>query len=388
MSGPPVRKVILAAGGTGGHMFPAEALAGELRARGVAVALVTDRRGGGFGGDLTQVETHLISAGGIAGGNPLKRVRGLGMLALGWLQARRLVAASNADAAVGFGGYASVPTVLAASRAGLRVVLHEQNAVAGRANRMLAGRADAIATGFAQARGLADADLAKTKMTGNPVRAEICEIARHPYPLPGGGDAINLLVIGGSLGAQVFNSVVPAAVQRLPEDLRARLRVTQQVPGEELDVVRQAYQACNVRAVLAGFFDDLPKRLAEAHLVISRAGASTVAELMSAGRPAVLVPYPHGVDDHQTANAQALADAGGGWLMPQAALTPDALAARLESLLTAPALLDRAAACAAALAPRDAAGRLADLVCGAANENGGEADARDLPEQNSREAAA
>ena len=162
MSGPPVRKVILAAGGTGGHMFPAEALAGELRARGVAVALVTDRRGGGFGGDLAQVETHLISAGGIAGGNPLKRVRGLGMLALGWLQARRLVAASNADAAVGFGGYASVPTVLAASRAGLRVVLHEQNAVAGRANRMLAGRADALATGVAHVRGLADADRAQT----------------------------------------------------------------------------------------------------------------------------------------------------------------------------------------------------------------------------------
>jgi len=371
---PRVRKAVLAAGGTGGHMFPAEALARELRARGVAVVLVTDRRGAGFGGDLADVETHHISAGGIAGGSPVKRLSGLLRLALGVLQARSLMRRLDPDAVVGFGAYAAAPTVLAGSRLGRRVILHEQNAVMGRANRLLAGRADIIATGFARVEGLKAADQAKTRMTGNPVRPNIQSVGQQAYQGPRAGEAIHLLVVGGSQGAKVFNSAVPAAVARLPEALRARIRIAQQVPGGALDQVQADYRGCGVDADLAGFFDDMPARLARAHLVICRAGASTIAELASARRPAILVPFPHATDDHQTANARALVDVEAGWLIPQSDLTPEALAGQLESLLNTPARLETAADRAGDMAPGDAAGRLADLVCGSANDNGDEAD--------------
>jgi UDP-N-acetylglucosamine--N-acetylmuramyl-(pentapeptide) pyrophosphoryl-undecaprenol N-acetylglucosamine transferase len=383
-----VRKAVLAAGGTGGHMFPAEALARELRARRVAVVLVTDRRGAGFSGDLADVETHRISAGGVAGGSPLKRLSGLLRLGLGFVQARRLLLSLGPDAVIGFGAYAAAPTVLAASLLGRRVILHEQNAVMGRANRLLAGRADVIATGFARVEGLAAADLAKTRMTGNPVRPAIQAVGGQAYRAPAAGEAVHLLVVGGSQGAKVFNDAVPAAVARLPEAHRSRLRIAQQVPGGALDQVQAAYRDCGVEAELAGFFDDMPARLAWAHLVICRAGASTVAELASARRPALLVPFPHATDDHQTANAQALADAGAGWLIPQPELTPYALASRLDSLLGDPKELETAADSAGDLAPGNAASRLADLVCGPANDNGDEAGKGAVDPQDPKEAAA
>jgi UDP-N-acetylglucosamine--N-acetylmuramyl-(pentapeptide) pyrophosphoryl-undecaprenol N-acetylglucosamine transferase len=382
MSEPTVRKVVLAAGGTGGHMFPAESLARELTGRGIEVVLVTDRRGSGFAGDLDRVETHRIRAGGIAGGSVAKRLGGLFELAIGLLQARRLIARLNADAVVGFGGYASVPTVLAGSWAGLRVVLHEQNAVAGRANRLLAGRAHAIATSFAHVGGLGEPDQRKVRQTGNPVRPEVTAAGERPYAPPHAEDEVHLLVTGGSQGATVFNDVVPAAVAQLPEALRRRLVITQQVRGDVLAAVEEAYRASGVRAELAGFFDDVPRRLAEAQLVICRAGASTVAELAGAGRPAVLVPYPHAVDDHQRANAEALAVAGAAWVMPQHTLDADALAVKLRTLIANPEVLTSAARSAAGFAPREAAQSLADLVCGAANDNG------DHEGRNRREAAA
>jgi UDP-N-acetylglucosamine--N-acetylmuramyl-(pentapeptide) pyrophosphoryl-undecaprenol N-acetylglucosamine transferase len=388
MTAPRVRKAVLAAGGTGGHMFPAEALARELRARGVEVVLVTDRRGAGFGGDLADVETHHISAGGIAGGSPVKRLGGLLRLALGVLQAHSLMRRLDPDAVIGFGAYAAAPTVLAGSFLGRRVILHEQNAVMGRANRLLAGRADIIATGFARVEGLKAAELSKTRVTGNPVRPNIRLVGQQAYQGPRAGAAIHLLVVGGSQGAKVFNSVVPAAVARLPEVLRARIRIAQQVPGGVLDQVRADYRDCGVDADLAGFFDDMPARLAWAHLVICRAGASTIAELASARRPAILVPFPHATDDHQTANARALANVEAGWLIPQSDLTPEALAGQLESLLNTPARLESAAARAGDVAPGDAAGRLADLVCGSANDNGDEADKNAAPPPNPKEAAA
>ena len=371
------RKVLLAAGGTGGHMFPAESLARELGRRGIAVALITDRRGGGFAGELAAVETHRVRAGGIAGGGVLKRLRGVMEIGLGVLQARRLVPRLGADAVVGFGAYASVPTVLAGARAGLRVVLHEQNAFAGRANRMLAGRAHAIATSFARVEGLNAVDPGKLRFTGNPVRDEIAALGERPYAAPRAGEEIHILVLGGSLGARVFNDLVPAAIARLPEDLRARLRVSQQVRGDSLPAVETAYAACGVRANLAGFFDDVPERLKQACLVICRAGASTVAELAAAGRPAILVPYPHATDDHQSANARALEAAGAAWTMPQPALTAATLAQRLEALLGDPDGLAAAAGRAAGFAPRDAARRLADLVRSTANDNGGAESLRD-----------
>lgn len=370
MTGPAARKVVLAAGGTGGHMFPAQALARELLSRGHAVVLITDRRGGGFGPDLPQVETFRINAGGVAGGGIVKKARGLASLALGVLQARRIFKGLGADTVVGFGGYPSVPSILAGSWAGLHIVLHDQNAVIGLANRLLASRARAIATSFAKVEGLRPVDRLKIAVTGNPVRPEIAELGQRPYAVPDEQGRLSLFVMGGSLGAQVFNEAVPAAVRDLPESIRARLDVVQQVRGDALDDVAALYRDCGVAAELASFFDDVPGRLARAHLVVCRAGGSTTAELANAGRPAILVPYPHHVDNQQLANAQALAEAGGGWVMPQATLTAEALSERLGSLFATPALLTRAAQCAAAFAERDAARRLADLVCDDLRSNG------------------
>ncbi|MFQ6017893.1 MAG: undecaprenyldiphospho-muramoylpentapeptide beta-N-acetylglucosaminyltransferase [Kiloniellaceae bacterium] len=364
------KRVILAAGGTGGHMFPAKALARELIGRGLSVALITDRRGGGFGPDLPQVETHCISAGGLAGSGLVTRLRSLARLGLGLLQARALLKRLDGDVVVGFGGYASVPTVLAGARLGLRVVLHEQNAVLGRANRLLAARAQAIATSFDRVDGIADADRAKVRVTGNPVRPAIAALGRRPYALPDGADRLRLLVIGGSQGASIFDEVVPAAICRLSDNLRCRLEVSQQVRGLDPQAVVAEYRNCGVQHELAPFFDDLADRLAAAHLVISRAGASTVAELAAAGRPGLMVPYPAATDDHQTANARHLAETGGGWLMPQSTLTAQALAERLQSLLGNPGLLARASRCARAGARAEAAKHLAEVVCRTAGNDG------------------
>jgi UDP-N-acetylglucosamine--N-acetylmuramyl-(pentapeptide) pyrophosphoryl-undecaprenol N-acetylglucosamine transferase len=372
MNAAPPRKVVLAAGGTGGHMFPAEALARELLARGSAVALVTDRRGAGFGPDLRQVEIHRISAGGVAGGSPLKKVKGLLSLAVGFWQVRGLLKRLGADTVVGFGGYPSVPTVLAGAGAGMRVVLHEQNAVLGRANRLLASRAQTIGTCFSRVEGLEAADRAKATVIGNPVRPAIAEVGRRPYALPDPAGRLRLLVTGGSQGARAFNEVIPAAVSRLPEALRHRLEISQQVRGDALEEVAAVYRECGVAAHLAGFLEDMPERLAGAHLAICRAGASTIAELTASGRPAILVPYPFATDDHQTANAQALVEAGGAWLIPEPSLSPEVLADRLVPLFAAPAVLARAAQCARAFAHPDAARRLADLVYPESGSNGGE----------------
>jgi UDP-N-acetylglucosamine--N-acetylmuramyl-(pentapeptide) pyrophosphoryl-undecaprenol N-acetylglucosamine transferase len=362
--------IVLAAGGTGGHMFPAQALARELLDRGLSVALVTDRRGGGFGPDLPQVETHRISAAGLTGRGLLGKLRGVLALGLGLVQARRLLKVFGGEVVVGFGGYPSVPTVLAGASLGLRVVLHEQNAVLGRANRLLAARADAIATSFDTVAAIAESDRAKVHLTGNPVRPAIAALGRRPYAVPGANDVLRLLVTGGSQGAAVFNEVVPAALCRLPEPLRRRLKVSQQVPGGAIEEVAAAYRDCGIACEPKGFFDDLPERLGAAHLVIGRAGASTVTELTAAGRPGLLVPLPTATDDHQTANAQCLAAAGGGWVMPQSAFTPEHLAERLSSLFANPALLARASRCAQAYGRERAAAALADVVCARGNHNG------------------
>jgi UDP-N-acetylglucosamine--N-acetylmuramyl-(pentapeptide) pyrophosphoryl-undecaprenol N-acetylglucosamine transferase len=351
-------------------MFPAQALARELLGRGMTVALIMDRRGGGFGPEMPQVETHRISAAGLAGRGLLDKLRGGVMLGLGLIQARRLLKALSAEVVVGFGGYPSVPTVLAGASLGLRIVLHEQNAVLGRANRLLAARADTIATSFEQVAAVAEADRTKLRLTGNPVRPEIAALGRRPYAVPDGNDTLRLLVIGGSQGATVFNDVVPAALCRLPEALRRRIEVSQQVPGGAIEGVAARYRDCGIACEPKDFFDDMPERLGAAHLVIGRAGASTVAELAAAGRPGLLVPYPSATDDHQTANAQCLAKAGGGWVMPQPSFTPEYLAERLESLFANPALLARASRCAQAYGRDHAAAALADVVCATSNSNG------------------
>ncbi len=353
--------VVIAAGGTGGHFFPAEALAAELLARGHRIALMTDARsGGGASAVFAHGERFVISGAGIAGRGLVKGVRAVFGLASGVVQARAILSRLRPDAVVAFGGYPSVAPVLAARLAGRqrRVMLHEQNAVLGRANRALSRFATTLALSFAATSAI-PAGIA-TRLTGNPVRPAIAAIAGSPPVAPDG--AIALLVLGGSLGARVFSDVLPEAIALLPNELCARLRLTQQCRAEDLDRVAARYAALGIDAELAPFFGDVAARIEAATLIVARAGASTVAELAAIGRPAILVPLPGAIDDHQTANARALAAAGGALVIPQPDFTPTRLAAELQSFLTAPSRLAEAAHAAASLGVPDAAARLADLV--------------------------
>lgn len=361
MRGPAIRPIVIAAGGTGGHFFPAEALTSELAERGHRIALIADSRSGGLTSPVfADRESFVIRGAGIAGHGALRGGKSVLALAAGVAQARRILARLQAAAVVGFGGYPCVAPVLATRLLPLRtsVILHEQNAVLGRANRFLARHATAVALSFEDTERVPES--AQTVLTGNPVRPAIAALAEDAYSPP--RDECRLLVLGGSLGARILSDVVPPALAALPEALRGRLRLAQQCRAEDVERVRAAYAAAGIRADLAPFFPDVAQRLAAAHLVIARAGASTIAELAAAGRPAVLVPLPGAIDDHQTANARALADAGGAWVMPQASLTADALRGRIEVLLSDPAGLARAAAVARTQARVDAASRLADLV--------------------------
>jgi len=367
------RLVVLAAGGTGGHVFPADALAQELGRRGYDLALVTDRRGGAYGGALGALDTYRIRAGGIAGKNLAARVISALELVIGTWQARGLLRRLMPGAVVGFGGYASVPTMLAARFGGFQTVLHEQNAVLGRANRFLAGKVGRIATCFADVIGVPAEASARVVQTGMPVRQSVRELRDRPFPRIDDNQA-RLIVIGGSQGARVLSDVVPEAVARVSADLRARLRIVQQCRPEDLERVEARYRELGVAVELSHFFDDVPERLAEAHLVIGRCGASTVAELTAIGRPAVLIPYPHAIDDHQAKNAHAMDEAGAGWLIPEKAFTPDTLASRLEGLFGLPATLEKAAACSKAAGHPDAVERLADLVEAILPSNGANGD--------------
>lgn len=360
------RPVVIAAGGTGGHFFPAEALAAELMRRGHRIVLMTDARSRALDSTVfAQAEGHVIRGGGLAGRGVLRGAKALLSLAGGVMQARALLARIEPGVVVGFGGYPCFPPVVAARLlpGGPGLVLHEQNGVLGRANRFLAQRI------LRRGRDVLALSLGNTtrvpvtvtiEVTGNPVRPAIMELGALAYEPP--GDTVNLLILGGSLGARVFSDIVPAALALLPAEMRARLTVTQQCREEDLARVRDAHAASGVQANLAPFFGDVAQRLRAAHLVIARAGASTVAELAVAGKPAILVPLPGAIDDHQTANARALADAGGAWVMPQTGFTPAALAERLAALLAAPDALVQAAAAAHEQGRADAAARLADLV--------------------------
>ncbi|MBL6456134.1 undecaprenyldiphospho-muramoylpentapeptide beta-N-acetylglucosaminyltransferase [Belnapia sp. T6] len=357
-----VHPIVIAAGGTGGHLFPAEALAAELLARGERIALMTDARSAAFeSAAFANAERFVLRGSGLSGRGAVSAARGALALAAGTLQARRLVRRLEASAVVGFGGYPSVPPLIAAlTMLGRRpvTVLHEQNAILGRANRLLSTRADALALSYAATGRVPPG--APVQVVGNPVRPALAALAGCDYP--GTEGALRLLVLGGSLGARIFADVVPAAVAALPEALRSRLVVAQQCRAEDLNRVREAYAGANVPAELSPFFPDVAGRLATAHLVIARAGAGTVAELACAGRPSILVPLPHAIDDHQKANARAIAEAGAAIVMPQSEFTPASLTAELAARLSDPQGLKRAAASAARLAQPDAAKRLADLV--------------------------
>jgi UDP-N-acetylglucosamine--N-acetylmuramyl-(pentapeptide) pyrophosphoryl-undecaprenol N-acetylglucosamine transferase len=360
-----LRPIVIAAGGTGGHLFPAEALAAALVARGNRVALMTDRRSGalaakGFAG----LETFVLKGEGLAGRGLARAPGALLTLGAGTLQAAKILSRIKAAAVVGFGGYPSFPPLIAAGLLRQRPVriLHEQNAVLGRANRFLAARVDRIALSFADTLGLRAIEAGKCMVTGNPVRPAIARLAGQAYAPPSIDEPLRLLVLGGSLGARILADVVPAALAGLAPSFRARLSVAQQVREEDFTRVRSAYAASGIAAELKTFFDDVDARLAACHLLIARAGGGQVAEAAVAGRPAIFVPLASAIDDHQTANARAAAESGAALVMPQPAFTPEALRARLEDFLCSPAQLARMAQAAAGRAMPDAAERLAELV--------------------------
>ncbi|HEY6433977.1 MAG TPA: undecaprenyldiphospho-muramoylpentapeptide beta-N-acetylglucosaminyltransferase [Acetobacteraceae bacterium] len=361
MRGPAVRPVVIAAGGTGGHFFPAEALAAELIRRGRRIALMTDARSGASTSKTFADHEHFVLRGaGIAGRGAWGAATAAVALAAGTAQARTILGRIGPAAMVAFGGYPAVAPVLGARLLHPRppVVLHEQNAVLGRANRFLARHADLLAVSFESTSRVPAS--CRTAITGNPVRSPILRLADAPYAAP--ADRIRLLVLGGSLGARVFSEVIPPAVALLSPELLARLDITQQCRPEDLDRVRATYAALGIQAELSSFFPDIADRLAAAHLVIARAGASTIAELAVAGRPALLVPLPGAIDDHQSANAGALAATGAARLIPQNDFTPATLSRHLTGWLDDPDELMRAAATGRTLARPDAAARLADAV--------------------------
>jgi UDP-N-acetylglucosamine--N-acetylmuramyl-(pentapeptide) pyrophosphoryl-undecaprenol N-acetylglucosamine transferase len=354
------RPILLSAGGTGGHLFPAESLAVELAKRGVPVELITDERALAYAGHFPARAVHAAPADTLRGGGAKAYAELALVLLRGTWRSLEILRRVRPAAVVGFGGYPTVPPLVAARLLGIPVVLHEQNAVMGRANRMLARLATAVGSGFPQV-----AQTPKgvtTTHVGNPVRPQVLAACEVPYQAPTAGQPVRLLVFGGSQGARVMSEVLPAAVALMPDDLKRRLRVTQQARPEDIAAARAAYAAAGVQAELASFFDDMPARMALAHFVIARAGASTVAELAVIGRPSILVPLPHALDNDQLANANALALAGGAVVTAQDRFTPEALADELSARLDDPAALAAAAEAAKRVGAPDAAGRLADLV--------------------------
>jgi len=355
------RHYVLAAGGTGGHILPAFALAQELEARGHFVALATDARGAAIPGKPAALTTHILPAGRLGGG-PLGLLRATRAIWEGRRMALRLFESFAPSCVVGFGGYPALPALLAATSARIPSVIHEQNAVLGRVNRFLARRVDAIATSYKQVQRLDPKHAGKTYLIGNPVRPEVLALRDEPYPPFDEEGLFRVLVTGGSQGASVLAEVVPDGLAMLPPNLRHRLQVTQQCRGEDLDAVRKRYAEHAIPAELGTYFEDMASRLADAHLFIGRAGASTIAELTAAGRPAILVPLPIATDDHQAWNTREMVAAGGARAIRQPGFTPKELAKQIQAMALNPASLANAAHAAWNCGLPNAVRDLADLV--------------------------
>ncbi|MDT0575652.1 undecaprenyldiphospho-muramoylpentapeptide beta-N-acetylglucosaminyltransferase [Croceicoccus sp. F390] len=356
-----VRHYLLAAGGTGGHLLPAFALASELLARGHKVALVTDARGARIPGVPDGVDVHLLPAGRMDG-SFMDRLRALNAIRTGRRLALSLLRQYRPSTVVGFGGYPALPALLAAQTARVPYVIHEQNAVIGRVNRLLAARSYAVATAYGKVDRMPAAARAKVRQVGNPVREPVLALRDQPFPPYRGGGSLRLLVTGGSQGARVLSQVVPAGLAMLPLAVRAQLHVTQQCRPEDIDEVRAQYARHDISADLATYFENMAQRLADAHLFIGRAGASTIAELTAVGRPSILIPLPIATNDHQTANARELVEAGGAVAMAQRDFTAAALARQVEAFARDGSALAHAAHQAWNCGQPDAAKDLADLV--------------------------
>ena len=355
------RHYVLAAGGTGGHLIPAFALATELERRGHHVALITDERGARIPGKPDFLPVHVLPAGRF-GRNPLHWPRAVGAVLEGRRMALRLFESFAPSAVVGFGGYPAFPALLAAGSAGVPSLIHEQNAVLGRVNRLLAGRVDAIATAYPDVARLKPKHAGKVHLVGNPVRQQVLSLREEEFPAFTEDSLLKVLVTGGSQGASVLSEVVPDGLAMLPPALRQRLQVVQQCRPEDIDRVRERFRSHDIPADLGTYFEDMAARLADAHLFIGRAGASTIAELTAVGRPAILIPLPIATDDHQAANTRELVKAGGARMIRQASFTAKELAKQIQVLAQKPQTLATAAHAAWNCGRPRAVEDLADLV--------------------------
>jgi len=355
------RHYVLAAGGTGGHLTPAFALAHELERRGHHVALITDARGEAIPGKPGFLPAHVLPAGRF-GKNPLRWPAALSAVIEGRAMARRLYESFEPSAVVGFGGYPALPALLAARAAGIPTVIHEQNAVLGRVNRLLAGRVNAIATAYPDVDRLKPKYRAKVELVGNPVRPEVLALREEPFPAFTEDGLLRVLVTGGSQGARVLSEVVPDGLAMLAPALRSRLQVTQQCRPEDVEAVRDRYASHGIPAELGTYFEAMHLHLRDAHLFIGRAGASTIAELTAVGRPAILVPLPLATDDHQTANVREIVKAGGARAIRQSQFTAKELAKQINAMAQRPETLANAAHAAWNCGRPHAARDLADLV--------------------------
>jgi UDP-N-acetylglucosamine--N-acetylmuramyl-(pentapeptide) pyrophosphoryl-undecaprenol N-acetylglucosamine transferase len=356
------RTVLLAAGGTGGHLFPAEALARVLRRLGMRIVLATDDRAGGLAKSFPADEVVIIPSGTPSGRSPLKVLAAMVSLGRGYVSSTMLLRRIEPAVVVGFGGYPTVPPVLAATFAKIPTIVHEQNGVIGRANRFLARRVTMVATSFPEVKGIPSTMPGEVVFTGNPVRPSVIEAASTQYPPALKGGKMRILVFGGSQGARVMSEVVPAAFQKLRPEFLKRIVLTQQARKEDILQVRAAYARVLAAADVQPFFKDLPQRIADSHLIIARSGASTVSELATIGRPSILVPLPGAIDQDQAANARALADIEAATVIPQSEFTPERLAAELTARFEDPDLLTQAALAAKSAGTPDAAERLAAYV--------------------------
>lgn len=356
------RTLVIAAGGTGGHLFPAEALAQELTRRGWLIYLMTDERANKYGVTFPCEEIIEIPSATLSPRAPLRALSGLAKIIKGFATAYRRLGQLKPDAVVGFGGYPTLPPLLAARARGIATCIHEANAVIGRANRIVIGRVDLIASTFPDPKRLPETARDRMRLTGNPVRDAVRTMAGIPYQAPRRDGEIRILVFGGSQGARVFSDIVPKGMAQLGEEEREQVVVTQQCREEDIDQVRSEYDAIGVMAEVEPFFTDLPERMAAAHLVVSRSGASTVCELGVIGRPGILVPLPHALEGDQMHNAQAFEEAGGGWVISQDGFSPTVLADRVRHLMQNPDELNNAAQRAKTFGRPDAASDLADLL--------------------------
>jgi UDP-N-acetylglucosamine--N-acetylmuramyl-(pentapeptide) pyrophosphoryl-undecaprenol N-acetylglucosamine transferase len=355
------RHYVLAAGGTGGHMVPAHAVAQELMARGHRVALVTDERGTQYPGLFEDVQTHVLPAGRMAGG--VKGwIAGLRQILEGRRMARQLYESFEPSAIVGFGGYPALPALLGGFAEKIPTIIHEQNAVLGRVNRLVAGKVAAIATAYPDVLRLKPRHLGKTYLVGNPVREAVLALREEPFPVFSDESVLRILVTGGSQGATILSRVVPEGLGMLPISLRRRLQVTQQCRLEDIETVRAAYAEMEIPADLSTYIEDMPEKLGWAHLIIARAGASTIAELTAAGRPAILIPLPSAMDNHQAYNVREMVAAGGARAIDQSRFTAAELAKQMQKLAMEPGALVNAADRAKSCGRPDAAKDLADLI--------------------------